>query len=182
MANLRNHIIVLSQFLWLFGINCVTGLGAQWSEMSAGLDNRAIHALVIDPKNPASVYAATTDGVYGSINGGTAWGNLGLTRVRALALDFTNSNILYAETLSGGTRDFVLFKSTDRGMTWSNTGPREFDFTLLAMDPTDPKTLLIGSVVQGSLGGDLFLKKTVDGGETWMGLSGVGLCCTLARS
>jgi len=74
----------------------------------------------------------------------------------------------------------VLFKSTDRGLTWSNIGPREFDFSLLVMDPTDPKTLFIGSAVEGSLAGDLFLKKTVDGGETWIGLSGGGLCCTLA--
>ena len=39
------------------------------------------------------------------------WGNLGLTRVRSLAIDFTNPNNLYAGTDSGpGIGGPVLFK------------------------------------------------------------------------
>jgi len=61
---------LLLRILLLLAVSNLIAWGAQWSEMSAGLDNRDTDALVIDPRNPASVYPGTSGGVYSSINEG----------------------------------------------------------------------------------------------------------------
>jgi photosystem II stability/assembly factor-like uncharacterized protein len=51
------------------------------------------------------------------------------------------------------------------------------------MDPTDPKILYIGSLSALIGADDVFLKKTVDGGENWIEKTSLGVgvgCCTLA--
>ena len=186
MANLINSVVFLSRLLAVVAISCGTSFSGQWSEMNAGLANTDIHAVAIDPSNPALVYAGSNGGVYRSVDGGVAWSNLGLTRVRALAIDFTSPNILYAGTDSrGGIGGPVLFKSTDGGMTWNNRrSPFDYDFSLLAMDPTDSKTVYIASEISYCCaGGAVLFRKTVDGGETWVEKFTPGIelgCCTLA--
>jgi photosystem II stability/assembly factor-like uncharacterized protein len=185
MANLRNSVVFLSRLLSLLMVSSGAGFAAQWSEMNTGLANTDIYAVAIDPSNPAFVYAGSNGGVYSSTNGGVGWSNIGLTRVRSLAIDFTNPNILYSGTFGSGGPERALFKSTDQGRTWSDTrSPQSFDFSLLVMDPTAPKTLYAGSWWEAVGSGEVFLKKTVDGGETWIETFspreiGVG-CCTLA--
>jgi photosystem II stability/assembly factor-like uncharacterized protein len=76
-------------------------------------------------------------GVFKSTDGGTNWSaaNTGLTnkRVRALAIDPTAPNTLYAGTYGGG-----VFKSTDGGTSWSsaNSGLTNlYCFWVLAIEP-----------------------------------------------
>jgi hypothetical protein len=70
--------------------------------------------------------------------------NLGLTNtsVYALAIDPTNSSILYTGTDGGG-----VFKSTDGGQQWTtiNTGLPTTHITALALDPKIPTTLYAGT-------------------------------------
>src|SRR5262245_56368283 len=187
MTSLRHYILFLWQLFAVVAISCGTSFSGQWSEMNDGLDDTNVRVVSIDPINPAIVYAGTTGGLYKSTNGAMVWSNVGLKKVLSLAIDFINPNTLYAGTEAGpgiGGTGPALFKSTDGGATWSNRrSPSNYDFSLLVMDPTDPKILYIGSL--GSLIGadDIFLKKTVDGGENWIDKTslGVGLgCCTLA--
>jgi photosystem II stability/assembly factor-like uncharacterized protein len=110
--------------------------------------------------------------VFKSTDGGGSWSNKGLSNARALVVDSVNSNIVYAGTSSSGVvfapGDRLLFKSTDGGASWSNSSsPRDFDFSLLVMDPSSPKTLYAGSEGRYVFEGGIVLWKSTDGGATW---------------
>src|SRR6266851_2903892 len=138
-----------------------------------------VNAVVIDPTNSATLYAATSSGggVFKSTNRGSNWSavNTGLTvtagtstfvpTVNALALDPINPATLYAGTLKGGG----VFTSTNGGVTWSainsgltvSSGGSTFVLTVnaLAIDPTNPTTLYAGT----SSG----VFKSTDSGNNW---------------
>jgi len=85
--------------------------GLSWSPAGAGLPSpAAVKALVVDPANPALVYAGVNGiaggGVFASQNGGASWSLLGegqpATESTALALDSAH-HILYAGTNGAGT-------------------------------------------------------------------------------
>lgn len=100
--------------------------GASWQFINHGLNNYAIHSLAVAPSQPDVVYAMTLDGVCRSADGGRNWAVLAATRndqlgisaqrpgsVRALAVDPTDANLVYAGSGKGG-----LFRSRDGGATW----------------------------------------------------------------
>jgi hypothetical protein len=151
MANLRNSVLLLLRIPLLLALNCSIGFGADWSEINTGLDDTDIRVVAINPTNPAIVYAGTPEGLFKSTSGGMLWSSVGLKKVQSLAIDFINPNTLYAGTEAGpgiGGTGPALFKSTDGGATWSNRrSPSNYDFSLLVMDPTDPKILYIGSAL-----------------------------------
>ena len=86
-------------------------------------DGVAVTSIVVDGNNPA-VYAATNSGVYKSDDLGNNWAaaNVGLESVAiaSLAVDPKQAGTLYAATLAGG-----VFKTVDRGATWTPTGGDE---------------------------------------------------------
>lgn len=78
----------------------------------------------------------------------------------SLAVNPTNSNILYVGTSGGG-----VFKSTDGGITWTaiNDGlpdPTVRNFSILVIDPLNPNVLYTAS-------GTDRLYKSIDGGIRW---------------
>jgi hypothetical protein len=187
MADLKNMIGYLFRLSSLIVVSSGLIFGSDWSEMNTGLADKNIRVLAIDPINPEFVYAGTPGGLYKSTNSGIEWSNLGLNRVVSLAIDFQNPNTLYAGTeFVSGIGDRMLFKTTNGGITWSNrTSPSNYDFTLLVMDPKTSETLYIGSAISQAHTGSMFLKKTRNGGETWVELetsaTGIAIgCCTLA--
>ena len=68
-------------------------------------------------------------------------GNIG-GRVRALAIDPTNTNILYCGGVAGG-----IWKSTDAGASWHNLEDfmANMSVSTIAIDPNDPNTLYAGT-------------------------------------
>jgi hypothetical protein len=86
-------------------------------------------------------------------------------RVKAIVIDPTNANTIYAGAATGG-----VWKSTDAGQSWSPLA----DFlpalavNSLAMDPSNPNTLYAGTGEQIP-GAGIF--KTTDGGQTWTQLA-----------
>jgi photosystem II stability/assembly factor-like uncharacterized protein len=129
-------------------------------------DGATVHALAIDPSNPATLYAGTFDGmVFKTTSGGASWTALGSARsglfdyfVELLAIDPSNPATVFAST------DVGLFKSTDGGGTWKYliTPFAELSFiSALVFDPTHPQTVF------AAVGG---IYKSVDGGVTWQNL------------
>jgi photosystem II stability/assembly factor-like uncharacterized protein len=188
MANPTKSALLLLLLPLTLVLSSSAAFAAQWSVMNTGLHDANVRVLAIDPINPAIVYAGTSGGLYKTTAGGMEWANLNFNRlVYSLAIDFVNPSTLYVGTDSGpGIGDRVLFKSTNGGTTWSNrTSPSDYDFTLLVMDPRTPETLYIGSATRQAHTGSMFLKKTRNGGETWVELetsyTGIAVgCCTLA--
>ena len=58
---------------WGGGVSRSEDRGATWSERNDRLNNTAIESLALDPKNRSGLYAATTTGVYSSMDEGRSW-------------------------------------------------------------------------------------------------------------
>jgi photosystem II stability/assembly factor-like uncharacterized protein len=88
-----------------------TNGGITWFEVGEGLPGPYFAALVIDPRVPSRIYAATSNGVFRSENGGGNWTALNdgfpeYTFVHSVAFDPGSADTLYAGT------DKSVFKIT----------------------------------------------------------------------
>jgi hypothetical protein len=125
----------------------VNGLDAApiWSAVDAGIPNRVVNSIAIDPADSRIVYVAlggfTGDNLWKTINGGATWqdatgsGGSGLpdVPVRSIVLHPTVRDWLYAAT------DVGVFASENGGESWSlpHEGPANVAvFQLFWMDTT----------------------------------------------
>ncbi|HXN05865.1 MAG TPA: hypothetical protein VN944_02250, partial [Nitrospiria bacterium] len=128
------------------------------SAMSLG-----VNGILIDPSDPARLFAATTQGLFKSINGANSWtlegSEIGPTFMIGVVLD-RKSGAIYAGTNSG------FFKSTDGGHRWvpKNEGMKNPVVRAIAVDPKHSGVLFIGT--QDGL------YKSIDAGERWRLLHG----------
>ncbi|HJQ25072.1 MAG TPA: glycosyl hydrolase [Blastocatellia bacterium] len=175
------------------GVWKTTNAGTTWSPVFDNEGSYSIGVIVIDPKNPLTVWVGAGennsqrsvsygDGVYRSDDGGKTWKNMGLKtseHIGQITIDPRDSNVVYVAAQGmlwgpGGERG--LFKTTDGGKTWKavltiseNTG-----VTDVAIDPNNPDTLYAASyqrrrhvytLVNG--GPESALYKSTDAGATW---------------
>ena len=136
---------------------------ASWNWSYNGVSYPFIYDLVIDPMNPATLYAGS---VYKSTNAGATWSHSGLyTTTLALAIDHMNPATLYA-----GTSYLGVYKSADSGGSWStsNTGLTDTYISELVIDPANPATIYAGTY------GGSGVFKSVNGGASWK-VSNTGL-------
>lgn len=112
-------------------------------------------ALVVHARNPDTIVAGTSRGLFRSVDGGARWRPTHLsTIIYALVADPRNPDVLYAGAGDG------LYRSRDGGASWSRWGsglPR-FVFRL-AIDPVDSRRVWAVST------GGLF--RSTDGGAHW---------------
>ncbi len=138
--------------------------GDTWLPAITGLPAQAqISALMFSSASPNVVYAGTqAHGVYQSTDGGASWSaaNAGFETkgIRALAIDPTNADVVYAAAHPD------LLKSTDGGASWSRLdAPTTFGGTLaVATDPDVP-----GIVCAAGFNN---FARSVDAGATWQAL------------
>lgn len=122
------------------GMYKTTDGGKTW-QLQGLRETQSIARVVIDPRNPETVYAAVIGalfgpsehrGIYKTTNGGRTWDkikyideNTGFTDI---AIDRSNPNVLYAASyqrrrtswgFNGGGAGSALWKSTNGGSTWS---------------------------------------------------------------
>ncbi|MGH9443035.1 MAG: WD40/YVTN/BNR-like repeat-containing protein, partial [Thermoanaerobaculia bacterium] len=86
------------------------------------------------------------------------WRNLGLTAF-VVAVAPSDPGVVYA-----GSADAV-WRSEDSGRTWVHTGFRGNEVVSLVVNPADPQSVFVSSVLPGDQGA--VLSKTEDGGVTW---------------
>jgi len=104
--------------------------------------------------------ATTSLGVWEPLGPGNTAG-----RIKALVIDPTNANTMYAAAATGG-----IWKTGNAGQTWmplTDSLPT-LAMSSLAMDPSNPKTLYAGSGEQVP-GAGIF--KSSDAGQTWKQLA-----------
>jgi photosystem II stability/assembly factor-like uncharacterized protein len=139
--------------------------GTTWSIMTIGLpplpSSSYFHPIVIDQQNPNILYCGGST-VCKSTNAGANWviSGTGITQyVTAIAIDPTDSNILYA-----GTNDY-LYKSINAGGSWSLlTTVSSAEFISIAVDSTNPQNVYSG----GSNDYLKFFYKSTNAGNSWV--------------
>jgi photosystem II stability/assembly factor-like uncharacterized protein len=178
-----------------------TAGGGIWKSTTAGVVfksifdkyNQSIGCLVIDQKNPETIWAGTGEcnmrnsvskgsGLYKSTDGGSNWKLVGLDsceRISKIAINPQNSDIIYVSVpgaLWSDSKQRGLYKSLDGGKTWKKiyyidekTGCAD-----VVLDPKNPETVYASmwtfrrtpwSFSSGGKGSGLF--KSIDGGVTW---------------
>ncbi len=139
----------------------VSGGAGPWAKM--GLDANGVAAFVIDPSNPARLYAPTWNAVLKSTDGGNSWtansqGLQGNQTVNVLTINPADPDILYA----GAGENLVV--STDGGQRWTSLGYGEGlgvgKLHSIVVDPFNPTTLYVAG-----LAGSIY--KSTDGGNTF---------------
>lgn len=162
--------------------------GRTWKKM--GLEEtRFISRIVIDPYNPNVVYVAAQGhlwgpneerGVYKTADGGITWKKVlyinADTGIADLAMDFSNSQILYAAAwdhrrlpyyFRSGGEGSGLYKTTDGGETWKKltNGLPSGVLGRIGVGVTRSNPNIVYALVEARDGG---LFKSEDKGETWM--------------
>ena len=111
------------------GSASTSGALGTWQSLGPGNVGGRTRALIIDPVNPTTMYAAAVaGGIWKTTNGGTTWAPLNdflaNIAVTCMAIDPANPNIIYAGTGEGffnadGVRGAGMFKTTDAGANWT---------------------------------------------------------------
>jgi len=138
-----------------------------WQPLGPGNIGGRVRGLVIDPQNPATMYAGTASGgVMKTTNGGQFWTPLTdflpVLTISSLVMDPSSSSTLYLGT-GEVARGAGIFKSTDSGATWTQlpqtANPNFYSVYSLAIVPTRPSHIYAGT------SNGLFFSS--DSGATW---------------
>ena len=174
-----------------YGIFKSTNGGINWNLANTGLPSPKeflgplrqvyVSSLIKDPIAAQTLYVGTSYGLYKSTNGGVSWSAINpapndfpgfriAVTIYALAIDPTRPQTLYAGYTyftTGGGSFGGMFKSTNGGSNWSaiDAGLTYPEVIALAMDPTEPQTLYVGT-------SDGVFKST-NGGNNWSALTGI---------
>ncbi|MGD9689300.1 MAG: hypothetical protein AB7K52_08180 [Phycisphaerales bacterium] len=173
-----------------FGVFRSIDAGHTWAQLTGGLPSEEATDLVLDPVDPAVMYAcignpygAPGNGIYKSIDAGQTWTMLGgglpagMGR-SSIAIAPTNRLRLYAfvaepstgigvgGSSSGGGGQMGAFRSDDGGMTWTSLplasimAAQGFYNQIVAVHPTNPDIAFFGGVT---------LRRTDNAGATFTG-------------
>jgi photosystem II stability/assembly factor-like uncharacterized protein len=162
-----------------FDAGTMSGLGARNIGSAAMSGRIAALGAHNDPSGRITVYVgAASGGVWKSNDGGTTFKPVFDTQpvqsIGALAIDPRNPKTIWAGTGEAWTRNSVsigdgIYRSTDAGETWTNTGLRDSErIAAIAVHPRDGNTVY--ACVAGKLWSDSpdrGLYKTTDGGRSW---------------
>jgi photosystem II stability/assembly factor-like uncharacterized protein len=140
--------------------------GATWSATGLGFilgQNRTIRRLVIHPTNPKILLAATSAGLFHTVNAGTSWAPLWNDSTFDVEFDPSNGNIVYATTTQ-------VMKSTNAGAAWAplaaaSCGGTRFNIEVAKSNPNVLYTLCTNGNVQ----------KSTNGGTTWITTNAPGV-------
>lgn len=116
-----------------------------------------IRSLVMDQKNPAKLYFASSEGIYRTSNYGGSWEKVRTDDALALAISRSNPEVLIY-----GNEQGEIYKSVDGGDVWlltSSVDIHDWGNFDIAINPTNPDIVYVGT-------DEGFLKST-GGGMAW---------------
>ena len=142
----------------------------RWEQLGNGIPkNGHVHMVVVHPRDPDLVFAATDDGPYRSLDAGNSWARTDFPErnlnVWSILVHPTDPNIVYA-----GTAPIGLWRSEDGGETWrampKPAVPERFKISFdhrvmkLAVNPRLPDEIFAALEVNGVM-------RSRDRGESW---------------
>ena len=144
--------------------------GINWT-LAETLSVSRISSILVDPSNPLTIHLivpgpkGTRAGFYRSTDGGERFGT-----VTAVELDRFEPRQMVSDPAgrviyAGADEDGVIFRTDDKGANWFRIdGLRGAGYTILAIDPADPRVVLAGT------GRGLFGSN--NSGGNWFGRAG----------
>lgn len=147
-----------------------------WEKVNNGLvppdmvkTSRALNvtAILVDPYEPDTVYAATLAGMYKTTDGAKSWRRIGESladqMIVGMVLDRTRRGVIYITGRDG------VHCSNDGGMVWKpiNKGLATTNVRAIVQSDVDPTVFYVGTNGSG-------LYRSHDAGETWEPMSPVG--------
>lgn len=194
----RKHHIVMDQsnFLYVYqqwdGLYRSVNNGASWVKVIGSKEDgvQISGKVSLDPQQMSVLYCAIAwKGVFKSTDSGTTWTKVAEGNYADVAVDPTNTEILWAIRNYGQT-NFGVYKSTNGGNSfskiWAPTvgpdglgSPWEANWISIIIDPDNHNNIYIGGKDSGTTNqvwNGLGVYRTTDGGVTWEALSdGLGL-------
>ncbi|MFN2463132.1 MAG: WD40/YVTN/BNR-like repeat-containing protein [Candidatus Dormibacteria bacterium] len=130
-------------------------LGATWTPLKQGLPTDMVVSAVVAGPLPAGassrpVFLAGSAGVFKSDDGGQGWGQLSSLPPQGygtLAVSPADPNIVYAGSDGGGGTGGGVWRSSDRGGTWTAIpgGLTEKGVTALSVGRDNPATVVVAA-------------------------------------
>jgi len=174
MLKRRSHLLFQSFGLTLVCLTTMLPVQAGdgvWT--TSGPDGGYVYDVAADPSTAGTIYAATSTGLFKSVNAGASWSRAQGTTPNELP---DLSILVVAVNPNGrvylGTRPSGLFWSDDGGNSWfsGNTGIEDVTYIdQIAIDPDPPhSTIFIGARTPYTGDPQDFLFRSDDGGESWV--------------
>lgn len=122
-----------------------TDSGKTWNLIKTGMiDDSDVFAITINEEDPEHVIASACSGIYESFNGGERWSKIqGIPsqsrRTRSIVQHPTMKGVIYAGTTEG------FWMSTNGGRSWSLTTQRNLEINSVAVHPSAPNRVFIGT-------------------------------------
>jgi hypothetical protein len=156
--------------------------GNSWSLLGSSIFNGLdVGKIIVNPHNNQDVLAATTKGLFRSLDGGTSWSQAAsLTGLKVDALEInTNTNpltVYVAATNSSNTAQNGIYRSTDGGTSFSGFGsglpaPSSIQRMDLKSAPSNQAIMYLLASATSPQGQLLGVWKTTDNGNTWAKVS-----------
>lgn len=119
------------------GVLKSTDGGSTWTATGLSFpasDKETTNRILLDPSNNSILYAATSDGLYKTINAGTDWTKISTEDFVDLEFNTSSSTIIYAATRTGGE----IWRSTNSGTSFTQVlNASSADRSELAVSPDD---------------------------------------------
>jgi photosystem II stability/assembly factor-like uncharacterized protein len=159
------------------GILKTTDGGASWSKSLDWAYNqtRGVWAVKVNPLNPNTVWAATTEGTYKSIDGGASWVQKhNVIMANDLVINPADTNIVVVGCGNFGSTGHGIYRTIDGGETWSKqtvglppTFGGKAHLSIYEADPGIVYASFGNGFGNGNPPNASWLCRSTDGGDTW---------------
>lgn len=131
------------------GVLKSTDGGSNWAVTGltfSASQKETINRILINPNDNNMLYAATSDGLYKTTNGGVSWSSINSTEFVDIKFKPGDESTIY-----GSTRFGNIYTSTNGGSSWTNvadyysTGGRRIDLAVSSDDPTVVYAIVVNS-------------------------------------
>ncbi len=142
-----------------------TDAGKTWRLIKDGMiDDSDVFAINIDPRNPDHIIASACSGIYESQNAGEKWAKIqGIPSQSRRTRDIMQHPTIAGTILAATTEGFWM--SSTAGKSWSLTTSRDLEINSIAVHPSEPNRIFIGTNNYGVMVSN-------DGGRSFVQASG----------
>jgi photosystem II stability/assembly factor-like uncharacterized protein len=124
---------------------------------------------VLDPVDTNKMYAAYSDGIYKSLDGGANWTQIYLYTadiITDMEIDPLHPDTMYIGVSAMGTGGVGVYRSFNRGNGWSQVY-KSADVSCIAVDPVATDVVYAGTQTGSYSGATKGILKSGDHGSTW---------------